>query len=66
MQTAIDDLQMKVSYQDDLLEQLNHVIIDQQQQLSNLELALESLKLQMQTMQTNDVMHNVDEAPPHY
>jgi len=62
----IVELQMKLSYQDDLLEQLNQVITDQQQQLSRLELALETLKVQVQTMQTTDIINSADETPPHY
>jgi len=66
MNDDIVELQMKLSYQDDLLEQLNQVITDQQQQLSRLELALETLKVQVQTMQTTDIINSADETPPHY
>ena len=66
MNNDIVELQMKLSYQDDLLEQLNQVITDQQQQLSRLELALETLKVQVQTMQTTDIINSADETPPHY
>jgi len=66
MNDDIVELQMKLSYQDDLLEQLNQVITEQQQQLSRLELALETLKVQVQTMQTTDIVNNADETPPHY
>jgi SlyX protein len=65
---AIIDLQMKLSYQDDLLEDLNQVIIGQQDQIAKLELAIETLKVQMSTMQTS--MHQGNgqqhEIPPHY
>jgi SlyX protein len=68
MSDAIIDLQMKISFQDGLLEDLNQVIIDQQNQLSKLELAIETLKVQMSTMQTS--MHQGNgqqhEIPPHY
>jgi SlyX protein len=68
MSDAIIDLQMKISFQDGLLEDLNQVIIDQQNQLSKLELAIETLKVQMRTMQTS--MHQGNgqehEIPPHY
>ncbi|PHS32720.1 MAG: hypothetical protein COA95_02950 [Methylophaga sp.] len=67
MQNAIDDLQMKLAFQDELLEQLNQVVTDQQQQLSRLELALESMKLQVNTMQTaSQESGQQHELPPHY
>jgi SlyX protein len=64
----IIDLQMKLSFQDGLLEDLNQVIISQQDQIARLELAVETLKVQMSTMQTT--MHQGNgqqhEIPPHY
>jgi SlyX protein len=68
MDDAIIELQMKVSFQDSLLEELNQVIIDQQDQIARLQLAIETLKVQMNTMQTS--MHQENgpqhEIPPHY
>ncbi len=67
-QEDIIDLQMKLSFQDGLLEDLNQVIIGQQDQIAKLELAIETLKVQMSTMQTS--MHQGNgqqhEIPPHY
>ncbi len=64
----IIDLQTKLSFQDGLLEDLNQVIIGQQDQIARLELAIETLKVQMSTMQTS--MHQGNgqqhEIPPHY
>ena len=66
MDQAIIDLQTKLSFQDELLEQLNQIITDQQQQISRLELKLESLKSQVQTMQSTQVVSDANEPPPHY
>lgn len=68
MQDAIDDLQMKLAFQEDLLEQLNQVVTDQQEQISRLELAIETMKVQMQTMQTTtqEAGTQQHEIPPHY
>ncbi|NOQ93209.1 MAG: hypothetical protein GQ547_01085 [Methylophaga sp.] len=67
MQNAIDDLQMKLAFQDDLLEQLNQVVTNQQQQITNLELALETMKVQVSTMQTaSQESGSQHELPPHY
>jgi SlyX protein len=65
---AIIDLQMKLSFQDGLLEDLNQVIIGQQDQIARLELAVETLKVQMSTMQTSTHQGNGQqhEVPPHY
>ncbi|MDO7597163.1 MAG: SlyX family protein [Pseudomonadota bacterium] len=64
----IVDLQMKMSFQDNLLEELNQVIIDQQKQISRIELMLETMKLQMNTMQTGSQQESEPqyELPPHY
>lgn len=64
----IVELQMKMSFQDNLLEELNHVIIDQQKQISRIELMLETMKLQMNTMQTGSQQESAPqhELPPHY
>jgi len=67
MQELIDDLQMKLAFQDDLLEKLNHVVTNQQQQITNLELALETMKVQVNTMQTGTQEPGQQhELPPHY
>ncbi|HHA19309.1 MAG: hypothetical protein DRQ39_06085 [Gammaproteobacteria bacterium] len=67
MDNIIVDLQMKLSFQDGLLEELNQVVTDQQQQISRLELTLETLKVQVQTMQTTQLVSEPNEPPPpHY
>ncbi len=67
MQNAIDDLQMKLAFQEDLLEQLNQVVTEQQQQITKLELALETMKVQVNTMQTaSQESGSQHELPPHY
>jgi SlyX protein len=65
----IIDLQTRLAFQDGLLEDLNQVIIGQQDQISRLELAVETLKVQMRSMQSS--MHQGSngqkyEIPPHY
>ncbi|PHS68894.1 MAG: hypothetical protein COB23_08260 [Methylophaga sp.] len=67
MKDEIIDLQTKLSFQDSLLEELNQVVIDQQQQISRLELALDSMKVQINTMQTGTQEPGQQhEIPPHY
>jgi SlyX protein len=64
----IVELQMKVSFQDSLLEDLNQVIIDQQKQISRIELMIETMKVQMNSMQTSSQQESGSqhELPPHY
>lgn len=64
---AILELQTKLSFQEDLLENLNQVIIDQQGQIAKLERTVESIIGQMHSMQT--LMQDngqQQEIPPHY
>lgn len=63
----IVELQMKISFQDGLMEELNQVIIDQQKQISRIELALETMKVQVNTIQSGSQESGTQhELPPHY
>jgi SlyX protein len=64
---AILELQTKLSFQEDLLENLNQVIIDQQRQIAKLERTVESMIGQIHNMQTS-IQDNrqQQEIPPHY
>jgi SlyX protein len=64
---AILELQTKLSFQEDLLENLNQVIIDQQRQIAKLERTVESIIGQMHNMQSS-IQDNrqQQEIPPHY
>lgn len=66
MNDDIIELQTKLSFQEGLLEQLNQVVTDQQQQISRLELTIETMKVQVQTMQTTQLVSEPNEPPPHY
>lgn len=63
---AILELQTKLSFQEDLLENLNQVIIDQQGQIAKLERTVESMIGQMHSMQTLMQDREQQEIPPHY
>lgn len=64
---AIIELQTKLSFQEDLLENLNQVITDQQGQIAKLARTVESLMVQMHStqssMQDNGPQQDI---PPHY
>jgi len=67
MQDQIIELETKLSYQEDLLEELNSHVINQQAQIDNLNQLCNYLKEQFK-----DVMSSLpdapsgDEVPPHY
>jgi SlyX protein len=65
--SAIIDLQTKLSFQDGLLEELNQVVTDQQHQIMRMESALEALRVQVKTLQTDNRSGEAKEPPPpHY
>ncbi len=66
-QSLIIELQTKLSFQDELLEELNQVVTSQQQQIMRLETAFDALKLQVKTLQTdNNQTDTTEPPPPHY
>lgn len=67
MENRITDLEIKLTHQDDLLEQLNQVIISQQQQIDLLEQKVESLMGTGKSISGVGVKDISDEVPPpHY
>ena len=65
--SAIIDLQTKLSFQDGLLEELNQVVTEQQHQIMRMESALETLRVQVKTLQTDNLSGEAKEPlPPHY
>lgn len=57
------DLETKISYQDQTIEDLHEVIYKQQQQILHLEKSLDNLQRQMKSGD-NEIRPN--EKPPHY
>lgn len=63
----LTELEIKASYADDLLEQLNMTIYRQQQQIDSLIQQVTQLRLQSQNAgQEAGVRNPRDELPPHY
>lgn len=64
---AIIELQTKLSFQEDLLESLNQVVINQQGQIAKLQRTVESMIGLMDSMQSA-MQDNWprQEMPPHY
>ena len=63
---AIIELQTKLSFQEDLLESLNQVVIDQQGQIAKLQRTVEAMIGQMDSMQSATQENGQQEIPPHY
>ncbi|NVM86846.1 SlyX protein [Variovorax sp. SG517] len=63
----VTELEIKASYAEDLLDQLNMTIYRQQQQIDRLILQVTQLKEQMQSTGPDGAPRNPrDELPPHY
>ena len=64
----VDRLEMKIAFQEDLLQKLDDAVFAQQQQILLLEDQVRVLSEQLQQIATtrSDAMSVVDEPPPHY
>ncbi|MDA8454232.1 SlyX family protein [Acidovorax sp. GBBC 3334] len=63
----LDELEIKASYADDLLDQLNVTLYRQQQQIDALQRALATLQRQLPDAGDASAARNPrDELPPHY
>ena len=62
------ELEIKVSYQEDLLQILNDIIAKQQQQIDRLEIAFKNVNERVQSLATKmpDDSPLQHEIPPHY
>jgi len=63
----LTDLEIKTSFQEDLLEQLNQAVYQQQLKIDQLAEELARLRLQMQNNASTPAFRSLrDELPPHY
>lgn len=65
-QNRLTDLEIKVSYTEHLLEQLDAVVIRQQQQIDALLAEVRRLRAMQQTDTVPGMRSLRDELPPHY
>ncbi len=67
LQHAIDDLQVKISFQDQTIEALNQQVIAQELRLQSVERQLLQLKESLASMHRGQSADpNREEIPPHY
>ncbi len=67
MSDRLTELEIKMSLTEDLVEELNHTVYRQQQQIELLQAQLRVLYGQMQAVTQPDEPRNLrEEIPPHY
>ena len=61
------EIETRIAYQEDTIQQLNDIVTKQQQQIDRLEELSKSLTARYQSLQTTETDLNMaDEKPPHY
>jgi SlyX protein len=66
MESRLAEIEVKLSFSEDLLEELNQTVIRQQQQIDRLQQELLVLRQQVQAGNATDSFGPHDETPPHY
>jgi SlyX protein len=66
MDNRLAEIEIKLSFSEDLLEELNRIVARQQQQIAGLEHQLRELRLQVQRSQPAEDGGSGQEIPPHY
>jgi SlyX protein len=66
MEARINELEVKLSFAEDLLEQLNLTVFRQQQQIEALQREVRALREQMLASLPAESRSLRDEIPPHY
>jgi len=66
LESRLENLEIKLSFSEDLLETLNHTVFRQQQHIERLEQELRVLRQQLQTALPAELRSLRDEMPPHY
>ncbi len=66
MESRLAEIEVKLSFAEDLLEELNRTVVRQQQQIDQLQQALRTLHQQVQGGNAAESSGPHDEVPPHY
>ena len=67
IQEQVMSLEIKLAFQDDLVETLNQIVIGQQQQLDLLQQQVQLLYQQLKSLQPSNLADLAEEVPPpHY
>ncbi|HBA35520.1 MAG TPA: SlyX protein [Gammaproteobacteria bacterium] len=63
----LENLEIKIAYQEDLLQDLNALVAGQQMKIDQLETSLKVLSERLRELSSNTGVNTmVDERPPHY
>lgn len=66
LEARLTDVEIKISYSEDLLDELNRTIFRQQQQIEHLIGQIKALSEQVQSAAPAEQRSLRDELPPHY
>ena len=66
MESRLNDLEMKISYTEDMVDELNLTVFRQQQQIDQLIRQVTALREQVQNAAPAESLSLRDELPPHY
>lgn len=67
MEKRLEDLEMKVAFQDKAILELNDVIISQQRQIDQLKKELETVRARLVSLAPSLIASQAEETPPpHY
>lgn len=66
MESRLTELECKLSFTEDLLDEVNHTVYRQQQQIDRLEQELRWLRQQLLASLPGEPRNLRDEIPPHY
>lgn len=66
MESRLTDIEVKLSFTEDLVEELNRTVFRQQQQIDQLQQELRALRQQIQANLPTAGWSQREEIPPHY
>ncbi|PKO89618.1 MAG: SlyX protein [Betaproteobacteria bacterium HGW-Betaproteobacteria-10] len=66
MESRLTDLEIKISFTEDMVDELNRTVFRQQQQIDLLILQIKALREQVRTTEPAEPRNLRDEIPPHY
>ena len=66
MEKIITDLQTRLSFQEDTIEEMTRTLVEQQNEMYEIRQMLKHLQKQIATMTPSDIEANINETPPHY
>ena len=66
MESRFAEIEVKLSFSEELLEELNRTVYRQQQQIDQLQKELQALREQVRVSMPAEPLNTLDETPPHY